>query len=150
MTNTESNKLLIYFKIFCCIFGKTIIATMILKLIYNLFNISFPMDSKGILMFATFYGLLSIRDYVECSKEIMYNNLSKEDIIGQIQEIMQNENWDAEKISEEQMIFKVPLFKTFRREYLVVNIYENSLEIVGSKRFVKGLIKENRRVMRRK
>ncbi|BDR67161.1 hypothetical protein K144312032_13890 [Clostridium tetani] len=101
-------------------------------------------------MFATFYGLLSIRDYVECSKEIMYNNLSKEDIIGQIQEIMQNENWDAEKISEEQMIFKVPLFKTFRREYLVVNIYENSLEIVGSKRFVKGLIKENRRVMRRK
>ncbi|CDI49553.1 hypothetical protein BN906_01556 [Clostridium tetani 12124569] len=108
------------------------------------------MDSKGILRFATFYGLLSIRDYVECSKEIMYNNLSKEDIIGQIQEIMQNENWDAEKISEEQMIFKVPLFKTFRREYLVVNIYENSLKIVGSKRFVKGLIKENRRVMRRK
>lgn len=150
MTNTVSNKLLTILKIFCGVCGKMIVAMIILKLIYSIFNISFPFDGKGILEFATLYSLMSIRDYVECSKEIMYNDLSKEDMVEQIQEIMQNENWDVEKISEEQMIFKVPLFKTFRREYLVANIHENSLEIVGSRRFVKFLIKENKRVMRMK
>ena len=84
MANTVSNKLLTIWKIFCGMFGKMIVSMMILKLIYSIFNIRFPFDGKGILRFATLFSLLSIRDYVEYSKEIMYNDLSKEDVINRV------------------------------------------------------------------
>jgi fucose 4-O-acetylase-like acetyltransferase len=122
-------------------FSLTFIFSIIFGLIFNYLNRDISSTIWFAFTFSIFYSLFSINNYTKYSTKVMCEEISNKDIIIGIQKIMKTLHWSMLKNDSEQVIFKSSLVRTLWREYLVVNINENSLELVGSKLFVEKLIK---------
>lgn len=142
LNKTDSNKFLTFLKIFCYMFSLTFIFSIIFGQIFNYLNRDISSNIWFAFTFSIFYSFFSIKQYTKYSTKIMCQEITNKDIIIEIQKIMKKLHWAMVKNDSEQIIFKSSLVRTLWREYLVVNISENSLELVGSKLFVEKLIKK--------
>ena len=142
MNKTDSNKFLTFLKIFCYMFILTFVFRMMLSLIFKHLNSDSSSTIWFILTFSIFYSLFNIKNYTKYSTKVICEAITNNDIIIEIQKIMKKLHWSMVKNDSEQIIFKSSVVRTLWREYLVVTINENSLELVGSKYFVEKLIKK--------
>lgn len=122
-------------------FSLTFIFSIIFDLIFNDLNRDISSTIWFTLTFSIFYSFFTIKKYTKYSTKVMCEDITNKDIIIEIQKTLEKLHWTMVKNDSEQIIFKSSLVRTLWREYLVVNINENSLELVGSKLYVEKLIK---------
>ncbi|MGH4118135.1 hypothetical protein [Clostridium sp.] len=142
MNKTDSNKFLTFLKIFCYMFSMTYIFSIMVNLILNHLNRNISSTLWFTFTFSIFYSFLNMDNYTKYSTKVICEEITNKDIIIEIQKIMKKLHWSMVKNDSEQIIFKSSVIRTLWREYLVVTINENSLELVGSKFFLKRLIKK--------
>ncbi|MBU3130190.1 hypothetical protein [Clostridium tagluense] len=142
MNKTDSNKFLTFLKIFCYMFSLTFVLSIMVSLIFNHLNRDISSTIWFTFIFSISYSFFSIEKYTKYSTKIMCEEITNKDIIIEIQKIMEKLHWSMVKNDSEQIIFKSSVVRTLWREYLVVTINQNGLELVGSKYFVEKLIKK--------
>lgn len=80
----------------------------------------------------------------KCSKKIIFEDITNENPVIKLQKVMKSMHWSIQNENREKIVFKSSLLRTFITEYIIVNINENSLELLGPEQYIKQVIKKIR------
>jgi len=92
--------------------------------------------------FSLTYSLFNINNYTKYSIKIMNNEVEDRNLIVNLYEIMKKMHWLLEYHNDKQIVFKSRLYQSPWREYLVINIRDNDIEIIGCKYYLQKVLKK--------
>jgi len=78
----------------------------------------------------------------KCSKKIIFEGITNENPVIKLKKVMKSIHWSIQNENHEKIVFKSSLLRTFITEHIIVNINENSLELLGPKQYVEKIVKK--------
>lgn len=129
-------------------FTTFIFMVLIYIIISKLFYSNKEITINSLLLFASSISLGSsigyFQRYKKYSTKIIFKEVSNNDIIIELKEVMKDMHWSIQKVNSAQIVFKSSFLRTSLTEYLMIDIYENSLELTGPEYYVEKVVKKLR------
>ncbi|MFL0197237.1 hypothetical protein ACJDU8_16975 [Clostridium sp. WILCCON 0269] len=141
MDKVNKDDLIKSLKMFCTTFIFVVLIYIITtKFLYGKEKIT--LDRVSLCAFSISLGssVGYFKRYKKYSTKIMFKEISNENIVVELQEIMKNMHWSIQNINSNHMVFKSSPLRTFLTEYLIMNINDSTVELTGPQYYVEKIL----------